>query len=178
LLKSFNFCFSHPQQGEISVISAEVEDVNPKMVSNFSIDIFNGSDQTTRYSLGFTLKQDLNQILMSGGLSSKQKRGEEFSEMLKGNLEFCDLRKSLYGQMMIPLVEDAIRQDSNIRMECPMTKGHYYVRNAAFPDSSVFSRSPLKVDGTFRIFWIASTKSIKGNRIRLYKIKVDFRVKF
>lgn len=73
-------------------------------------------------------------------------RGERSPEiekvLFKGNVDICDMTKGVFGGFIRVFVSGYVEKYSNLKILCPMPKGHYYLRHCPF-DIEKYFQFPL-----------------------------------
>jgi Protein of unknown function (DUF1091) len=114
--------------------------------------------------------------LGSGVLKGKTSGSNDFRELLKGSVDFCNLSNNFLGQTAIQFYEHIWKNYGNYTPKCPMLVGFYYVDVPL--DEIVLPPFLPRFDGEFSISATSKMKISKKKTIKLWDASVSGTVKY
>lgn len=141
--------------------------------------IFNNTKSESFFNLTFSLKSDVERVVINFDLKIKSDRNSQIYDVriCQFNLDTCNLvKENTIGSLAANYIIEKINQDSNFRLRCPQKKGDFYIRNSPAPDDKAFFfakyfahyfYSPWQVTITIRL-----KATGKSNAARAFFIKI------
>lgn len=104
---------------------------NPLTQKDFSVAIFNDSDNIPRFNFSSELLTDVikSSALMSMKVKSSNNVKEYDKTVLNGQVDTCKVSRGVIGNFIVRMLVDQLKDHSNFKFVCPQDKGFYYVRN-------------------------------------------------
>jgi Protein of unknown function (DUF1091) len=101
--------------------------MNPKYFSNYTIKQYIDENGNSRLFVWFVVKANLTNILASGVLKGKLLGVNQFSELFKGSVDFCNFSNNFVGKTFIKFYEHLWNNYGNYTPGCPMLINSYYI---------------------------------------------------
>lgn len=71
----------------------------------------------------------MDNVFISGELMIRTTFQKDFTKALKAAINVCDIKKGMFGNFIVKIVQESLRKYSNWMFECPQKTGHYYAYN-------------------------------------------------
>jgi hypothetical protein len=123
------------QHSRIYYDTIEILEKHPKYLLNLSVAVLHSTDQNSVADVSLTLLEDLTNMLVSGSLKGRRRPNEGLIEIMKGSVDFCDVPRSIFGRVLLKINKEPLRTHSNLKLECPLKKGFYYISKFPMADS-------------------------------------------
>lgn len=91
--------------------------------------IFNNTKSESFFNLTFSLKNDIERVVITFDLKIKSDRKSQIYDVRVSqvNLDTCNLLKgNALGSLAANYIMEKINQNSNFRLKCPQKKGDFY----------------------------------------------------
>ena len=78
--------------------------------------------------------KQVDNLIISGEVTGKPFGGSDFTRILKGVINTCDISKGMFGNFIVQMVKQSFEKYSNWQFECPQKGGFFYATNFAVSD--------------------------------------------
>lgn len=110
---------------------------NRELIDKMNFSVFNDSSGMSFYNLSFTTKKDFAVFMVCFEMNIKsEKHIRDYDvRVSQVNLNVCNLNKmNLIVSSTVNYIVGKIERYSNFRLQCPLKKGDFYIKNSPAPD--------------------------------------------
>lgn len=117
------------------------------------------------WDFNFTLSQNLQNPEMH--IDVYELLDSQFSRrFFKISLKICDLNRMIKASPFLRVAAIMLKERTNLRLECPLAAGHYYMRNVELKMDLIPLRLFYRPNTTDIINVVLTTEKIKGRKVK------------
>lgn len=137
--------------------------------------VFNDSKFDSRFNLSANLLVDLKPVAFFSFAGKENVKSREYDKVfLKGHVEFCQISSGFLGNLVTQIAVDLLSKYSNLKIECPIAKGFYYINGFPVIDQSSLPYNYLGLAGRWECLVTLKMKLPKGrNLVQVLKMRIE-----